>query len=88
MSDQTEETPQQQADRFSAILRFAAMLLFMLLIVAAVFGFLTAGWIAGLCLLSIALIFYALGAILDLLKEICTSLKRLESKIDKRADKP
>ena len=83
MSDQPEETTPQRADKFSAILPVAGIVF----IIAAIFGFLKAGWIAGLCLLALALIFFSLGAILDLLLEIFRSLRRLESKTGKKADK-
>ncbi len=83
MSDQPEETAQQRADRYSGILPVAGIVF----IIIAIFGFLSAGWLAGLSLAALALIFFSLGAIIDLLLEICRRLKRLEPKVDKNADK-
>jgi hypothetical protein len=83
MSDQPKETALQRADTFSAILPVAGIVF----VIAAVFGFLAAGWGVGLCLLALALIFFSLGAILDLLMEIAYRLKRLEPKNDQKADK-
>ena len=83
MNNQCEDHEQKQADMLSGVLPAAAIFFGL----AAIPGFLMAGWIAALCLLILGLVIYSLGAILDLLLAISRSLKRLESKIDKRADK-
>jgi hypothetical protein len=83
MNHQTQGPEKKRADMLSGVLPVVAILF----VVTAIFGFLRVGWFAGLCLLGLALIFFSLGAILDLQLEISRGSRRLESKIDKPADK-
>jgi len=85
MSKPTDELdPEPGQTMISAVLPIAGVLF----IAAGICAFFAAGWVAGIGLLAVAVVLFALGGILDLLHEILKSLRRLEAKSKQKTDKP